>query len=89
MAGGRDGALKDAGGVSFAEWDQWSRKDAKRYREKEMQQMEQLPGAEMVPVPLVSVPSSNFAATRAAMSKRGRKIRGVNWHGMTSSDRAK
>jgi len=29
-------ALKDAG-VSFAEWDQWSRKDAKRYREKEMQ----------------------------------------------------
>lgn len=28
--------LKDAGG-SFAEWDQWSRKDAKRYREKEMQ----------------------------------------------------
>ena len=29
-------ALKDAGG-SFAEWDQWSRKDAKRYREKEMQ----------------------------------------------------
>jgi regulatory protein RepA len=28
-------ALKDAG-VSFAEWDQWSRKD-KRYREKEMQ----------------------------------------------------
>lgn len=29
-------ALKDAG-VSFSEWDQWSRKDAKRYREKEMQ----------------------------------------------------
>ena len=29
-------ALKDAGG-SFAEWDQWSRRDAKRYREKEMQ----------------------------------------------------
>lgn len=29
-------ALKDAGG-SFAEWDQWSRKDANRYREKEMQ----------------------------------------------------
>ncbi len=29
-------ALKDAG-ANFSEWDQWSRKDAKRYREKEMQ----------------------------------------------------